>query len=121
MVDPSVSVWLRAFAWTLLLEVPLVLWLTRDSTMRVTRRGAIAIFANLATHPAVWFVFPKLCLDGGTLLVVQESWAVIVEWLVYFTVIPSLTLGRALGVSALANGVSFAIGLLLYSYTSLLG
>ena len=53
----------------------------------------------------------------ATSLIVSEGWAVVIEWGVYFVAFPGMKPGRALGVSAFANGVSFAIGLVLYQFT----
>jgi hypothetical protein len=118
---PLVHAWFRAFVATLALEVPVVLWLTRDVPMTTWRRGAIALFANLATHPIVWFVIPATGLRGMTGLTVSELWAVVLEWGVYFVALPQMRASRALGVSAMANGFSFAVGLVLFQYTSWLG
>jgi hypothetical protein len=114
---PLVHAWLRAFLATLILETPVVVWLTRDSPMPTWRRTAIALFANLATHPIVWFVIPPTGLTGMFGLVVAETWAVVIEWWVYFVAFPKMTLGRALGISALANGFSFGVGLVLFQLT----
>jgi hypothetical protein len=114
---PLVGAWLRAFIAPLVIETPIVVWLTRDVPMPAWRRFVIALVANLATHPIVWFVIPTLGLNGMVSLVIAETWAVVIEWIVYFVALPTMTLGRALGVSAVANGVSFGIGLLLFQLT----
>jgi hypothetical protein len=114
---PLVHAWLRAFIATLILEIPVVVWLTRDVPMGAWRRTSIAFIANLATHPIVWFVLLQIGLSGTASLVVSETWAVVIEWWVYFVAFPAMPWGRALGVSALANGFSFAVGLLLFQYT----
>jgi hypothetical protein len=114
---PLVHAWLRAFVATLVLETPVVVWLTRGSKMAAWRRVLVALFANLATHPIVWFVIPPLGLSGMFGLVVAETWAVVLEWWVYFVVFPEMKLGRALGISAVANGFSFGVGLVLFQLT----
>jgi hypothetical protein len=114
---PLVHAWLRAFIATLIFELPVVVLLTRGIAMSTGRRVAIAFFANLATHPIVWFVIPAFGLSGMTGLVLSETWAVAIEWGVYFVAFPGMKPGRALGVSAFANGVSFAVGLFLYQST----
>jgi hypothetical protein len=114
---PLVSAWLRAFVATLIIETPIVVWLTRDVPMPTWRRLVIALLANLSTHPIVWFVIPAMGLKGMPGLIVAETWAVVIEWIFYFITLPTMKLGRALGVSAFANGVSFAIGLVLFQLT----
>lgn len=116
---PLVEAWLRAFAATLILEIPVVVWLTRDIGMSVGRRIGIGVLANLATHPAVWFIIPQFGLGDGGTLAVGESWAVVIETGAYFLTF-NVSVLRALGISALANGCSYAIGLVLYHYTSIL-
>ena len=110
-----VSGWLHAFIATLIIETPIVVWLTRDVPMSAWRRTALAVLANLATHPVVSFVIlPTLVAHANVGLVVAETWAVVIEWVFYFLTLPTMKLSRALGISALANGVSFALGLVLY-------
>lgn len=116
-----VYAWLHAFIATLVLETPIVVWLTRDSGLSIGRRIAISVFANLATHPAVWFIIPHFGLSSNGTLLVAEVWAIAIEWAIYFVAIPKITVQRALAVSAIANGASYAIGLVLYTYTSVLG
>jgi hypothetical protein len=119
-----VEAWLHAFVWTVVLETPVVVWLTRGEDFSTARRVAIAVFANLATHPLVWFVFlpdadPLFGLAGGTRLVLAETWALVIEAAVYFVVFRRLGVLRAFGVSLLANGFSFGVGLLLYHFSIL--
>jgi len=52
--------WLRAFALTLLAEIPIATPLLSTVDRGVARRIAIVVVANLATHPLVWFLFPGL-------------------------------------------------------------
>jgi hypothetical protein len=118
---PTVSAWLHAFVWTVVLETPVVVLLTRGQGFSIARRIAIAVFANLATHPVVWFVFipeadPLLGLGGETRLVLAETWALVVEAAFYFVVFRQLGVVRAFLVSLFANGFSFAVGLLLYHF-----
>jgi len=62
---PLLTLWFRAFLVTILVETPIVVALFREAEPRLGRRLAFALFANLATHPAVWFVFPALGLSDG--------------------------------------------------------
>ncbi len=104
--------WLKAFSLTLVVEVALVMWLvTAEEPSRGRRLGAAA-FAQLASHPIVWFVMPSLPTPWTVTLVIAECWAVGSELLIYRLAFPRLAWLRAFGVSALANGASFALGLL---------
>lgn len=111
-MSPFLSGWGRAFALTLAVEVPLVIALTKG-TAPLPQRVALAVIANLASHPLVWFVFPELGLDYHAWLVLAEAWAVLVETFVYMTQVPALGLRRAALISLAANATSVAAGFVL--------
>jgi len=105
--------WLVAFLITIAVEAPIVLALTRGSGVSTGRRLALVVFAQLATHPLVWFVFPQLPgISGRTATALSELWAWLAEAAFYAVVFPGVGGLRALGTSALANGASLAVGLL---------
>jgi len=108
--------WLVAFALTVGVEVVVAVPLLRGTgSSRLRRLGAV-VLANLATHPVVWFVLPELGLGRGATLA-SEAWAVTIELFAY-RVVFQLPYLRALGVAALANGASFAVGLVVRATTS---
>lgn len=112
---PAPGAWLVAFLITVAVEAPIVVALTRRSGGGAPRRFGLALFAQLATHPLVWFVFPRLVgLTGRTSLLLSELWAWLAEAIFYALVFTDLPVVRALGISALANGASVAVGLLLF-------
>jgi hypothetical protein len=115
-VTPYVAGWLRAFAVTLAVELPLATWLLAPGGASVPRRVSLVFLANLATHPIVWFVFPELSLSYPVNLCLSETWAVLIEALAFSTAMPALGVRRAFGVSALANGVSYGVGLALQAF-----
>jgi hypothetical protein len=111
---PTPRAWLVAFLITVAVEAPIVLALTREVATRLPRRFLLVVFAQLCTHPLVWFVFPRLVgLTGRTSTLLSELWAWLAEAVFYGLVFPGLPASRALGISALANGASIAAGLLL--------
>lgn len=117
-----VTAWARAFLLTVLVETPIAVALLREAEPRLARRVPAVLIANLATHPSVWFVFPALGLGDAASTFASEMFAVLVEAALY-----ALLFGDALrargrspalacaGVSALANGASYAAGLALYA------
>jgi hypothetical protein len=108
---PSPGAWLVAFLLTFAVEAPIVLVLTRGSETSAARRAALVLFAQLATHPLVWFVFPYIVgLRGGTATLLSELWAWLAEAVFYTLTIRRVTFLRALAVSALANGASVLAG-----------
>lgn len=117
--------WLKAFALTCLVEVPLAAWLFRGARQGPARRVGLAFFANLASHPAVWFVFPTLGLAYNHAVALSECWAVASEAVFYALALDadraappaSARWLRAAGVALVVNGLSFAIGLLVRSLT----
>jgi hypothetical protein len=112
---PTVKAWLMAFLVTVAVEVPIVVWLTRAYPAGAPRRAALAVFAQLATHPLVWFVFPRIVgLTGRTSLLLSETWAWLGETGFYLAALPGLPVARAMATSALANAASIAVGLAVF-------
>ncbi len=102
--------WLVGFGLTLLFEVPIVAWLLADTILPLRRRLALAAFANLLTHPLVWFFFPQLPLRPASHLALSELWAFGAEAAFYCVVATPITFGRASFVSLAANLTSFGFG-----------
>jgi hypothetical protein len=118
MVDRAyLLAWLRAFLFTCAVEIPLAAALFRRAEPRLARRLGFAFFANLASHPAVWFIFPALGLRYGTTILLAETWAFAVEACFFFLAFDEADRAHAAGVSALANGASYGLGLLVRSLT----
>jgi hypothetical protein len=112
---PFVLLWCKAFALTLALELPIAVLLLRGRSggAPVGRRVAAVLVANLASHPAVWFVFPELGTNSAAVLVASELWAFASEAAIYrliFAGPPPLAWRRAVLVSAVANALSFLVG-----------
>lgn len=106
-----VSLWLAAFVETTGIEAVVVLLLTRGSATPAWRRLTLVTYAQLATHPLVWFVFPYVAgLRGGTALLLGELWACLAEGVLYALTFEGTTLPRALGISTVANAASVLAG-----------
>lgn len=106
------ALWVRAFAVTLGVELAVATWFLPKEASRVRRLGAVTV-ANVASHPAVWFVFPDLVSSWHTALLLSEAWALGSEVLVYRLVFPTLSWRKAFAASALANGASILAGIAL--------
>lgn len=102
--------WLIGFGLTVSFEAPLVVWLLKDALPSARRRLAFAVFANLLTHPLVWFFFPQLPLNYAARLLGSECWAFAGEALFYWTVVSPLSFTRASLISLFANLTSFGLG-----------
>ena len=106
-----ISSWFTAFVLTLAVELPIAAWLLRRAEPNLGRRVALVTFANLASHPAVWFVVTQLFLVGTLEYVIAaEGWAVAVEALFFAVTIRGLGASQAFVVALVANGASFAVG-----------
>ena len=79
--------------------------------------GARILFANLATHPAVWFIIPEFPCSYRTQIVISELWAPLIEGAVYTLAFRGVSAKRAFAVSILANGFSFGVGVALRALT----
>jgi hypothetical protein len=111
---PAPGAWFAAFLVTLGVEAPIVLALTRGSEIAAARRFAFVVFGQLATHPLVWFVFPRIAgLTGHAALALSEAWAWLAEAALYALALRGVTVTRALAVSAIANGASVLAGVAL--------
>ena len=93
--------WLRAFAFTQIIEVPIY-------RRALDGRTAVAFGASLITHPIVWLasipLSPKLGLWPYIALAELFAWLVEAGYMHLFG------LKRALMWSAIANGASFGLG-----------
>ncbi|MHB8958317.1 MAG: hypothetical protein ACYDAN_01665 [Candidatus Limnocylindrales bacterium] len=114
------SEWLTAFFVTLLIEVPLAgallwRWVVPKGGVPLPRLAALVGFANLASHPLVWFVFTQLFLVGTiAYTLAAEGWAFGIEAAFYAVAVPGLQARRAVLVSLAANLASFLVGRLLW-------
>jgi hypothetical protein len=114
-MSPALA-WARAFAVTLAIEEAVVLAMTKRERETLPRRALLVAFANLATHPAVWFVFPIAFASDGARIVASEVWAIVLEALFYALTL-RMPMGRAFGVSAIANAASFGAGVIVRALT----
>lgn len=104
------ALWIRYFALTVAIELAVALPLLRSTGATLARRTAAVLLANVASHPILWFVLARVLASRTSLIVIGESWAVASEAVVYVLVFPTLPRVRAVGVSAVANAVSFLVG-----------
>ncbi len=106
--------WFRAFAWTLLIEQVVAGLMLRQAVPSWSRRCSIVAVANLASHPAVWLIFPELGsslgLSSATSLIVSEIWAIGVEGWIYWLFLGSSSPRLALKTTLAANAASLAVG-----------
>jgi len=106
-----VSGWFAAFVLTVAVEIPIVAYLLRRAEQDLLRRVSLAVLANLATHPVVWFVITQLLLVGTTgYILVAETWAVGAEAVFYGVAVRGTSARRAIAVSVAANAASFLAG-----------
>jgi hypothetical protein len=104
--------YLTALLLTLAIELPLVLWWLRSAPRK--RVLAAALLSNLLTHLSIHFGLAWFSLGQAAFVVVAESWAFSCEAFLYWLAIRPASLWKAVAASALANGVSYAMGLLLF-------
>jgi hypothetical protein len=105
------SGWFAAFVLTLAVEVPIVGYLLRRVEPDRLRLVILLVFANLATHPIVWYVITQLFLVGTwEYVLAAESWVVVVEAVFYAVAFRGLAPRRAIAVAVVANGASFIVG-----------
>lgn len=109
-----VSSWFAAFVVTVAVEAPIVVLLLRGVERDLVRLGIFIVFANLATHLAVWYVLTQLLLIGTLeYIAVAEMWAIAAEAVLYWAAIRGLSMRRAVIVAVIANLASFTAGRLI--------
>ena len=110
---PLIAHWFRAFLWTLGLELVVAGLVLRGHVPRA-RRLALITVANVATHPAVWLIFPELGLGLSwpkwLTLTLSEVWAFGFEIGVYGLFLGRGKLRVAVLASVTANAVSLGCG-----------
>ena len=104
------ALWVRYFLLTTLSELLVAYPMLRPADASRWRRASAVVLANLASHPLVWFVLARVIASRTVLTLVGEPWAVASEAFVYALVFPALRPWRAVAVSALANALSFVLG-----------
>jgi hypothetical protein len=116
---PLITAWFRAFAFTLLIEQLAACWALRRE-LPLARRVALIAVANIASHPAVWLIFPEL---GAGLrwprlvtLAVSEVWAFGLEALIFWLFLGTGRARQAMWASILANGLSLSLGYVLRAF-----
>jgi hypothetical protein len=115
MDAPPLREWLVAFCLTLLFEAPIVLGLGRRACPSFARRLGVFLLANVASHPAVWFVFPRLGLSWAGATTLAELWAFGVEAGAFALVFEPGRWREAVLISLAANACSFGAGVALWS------
>ena len=112
-----VARWFTAFLFTVAVEVPIATTFLRGKEpFPVWRRFVLALAAQCASHPAVWVVYPELPIPYWTMIVIAETWAFGSETVLYAALGRGVSWRRAAGVSLVANGLSYGIGLLLQTW-----
>ena len=110
--------WLKAFLFTLAVEVP-IFW--RVGKRDPQSKGRVAwwrlVVAGAAgtclTHPLFWFVWPLVVSDYTLYVVTGELLVAIIETFTFMAVAFPLRFRYALAASIIANAASFGFGLLL--------
>jgi hypothetical protein len=103
--------WLRAFVLTVGVEIPVATYLLRRADPQIWRTAVLVFFANLASHPLVWYGWTQVFLFGSPQFVIAvEAWAIAIEAAFYVVAFRGLGIGRAVLVAVVANLASFAVG-----------
>ena len=116
-----VYLWLTAFVLTLAVESAVAVPLLAEAEPRLRRRAALVFFANLASHPAVWSIFPAFGASYVATTWLSEAWAVGIEAAFLIVVLPGASRVRLTGIVMLANGASWGAALVVRACTSWIG
>lgn len=115
-MNPPLDLWCRAFLATQLIEVPIVVGWLRDR-LPVPQSVTLAVLASALTHPALWYLMPRLQPEWLNLAVGEALvWLAEAAWYRHWLAragVPDAG-RRAFGVACLANGSSMLTGLVLW-------
>ncbi len=111
--------WLKAFLFTLAVEVPLFALIGRafrdperpTPVWRLLLAGGVG---TCVTHPCLWFVWPHVVQDYTWYIVTGELLVACVETCTFFLVARPIRFRYAALAAWVANGASFGFGLLLW-------
>jgi hypothetical protein len=104
--------WLKAFAFTQAIEIPIWTMLGRRAVpwWRAALAGAAC---TCLTHPLLWFVWPRVVHGYGAYIASGELLVAAIETAVFWALARPVALPRAVAASFLANAASYGGGLLL--------
>jgi hypothetical protein len=106
-----ISEWFGSFVLTLAVEAPIVCFAFRNAEIGLPRLAVLFVFANLATHLAVWYVWTQIFdVASPEYVVASETWAALAEAIFYGAAIRGITTARAIGVAVAANLASAVAG-----------
>lgn len=106
--------YVSALALTVAIELPVVLLVLRG---RKWRRTLLAVLlANGLSHPLLHFALPHALAPEpkGRFILVGELAVFVLEALLYWLLVRPRPRARAITASAVANAVSYAVGLLIW-------
>ena len=115
MID-LILLWFEAFFLTLVLEIPIIGVLLRKEEPSRARLVALAFFANLSSHPLVWFVVPAVVHPPLAAFLTSELLAWLLEASFFRLAVFRLSWSKACLTSAIANAVSALVGWLLFQF-----
>lgn len=101
--------WLASFGFTLLVELPLFVGLSRR-WVSAPRAALVGAGGSLVSHPLLWFAWARLVEDYTVYIVTGELLVAGVESLVFYWFARPGTLARAVGVAFIANAASYLLG-----------
>jgi hypothetical protein len=110
----SALYYLGVFLLTCVLEAPFYLWALKGSAWDAKSRWLAVVWLNLATHPAVYFVFPWLSARRGGCYAQTVAAGEVFAWLVEAALLGAvckLSKARSAAFSLAANLCSWWIGL----------
>ena len=104
--------WLLSQALTQAVELPVAGFFLRPTGASWPRRLAVAAAGSALTHPALWFLWPRVVPDYRAGMLSGELLTLGVEAVLYAVFVPAAP-REALRASAFANAASYLAGAVL--------
>jgi len=105
--------WLKSFIFTLIIEAPFYVLLGRKAVpwWRALLAGAAC---SCVTHPALWFLWPRVIHVYKLYILSGEILVCIIETFIFYALARPIKLSRAVAASFIANAASYGLGVLSY-------
>jgi hypothetical protein len=115
--------WFQAFAFTLVVEIPLFIAVARlgrgaggGPRAPVWRLALAGAAGTCLTHPLLWFAWPLVVHDYALYIASGEILIAVIESATFFALARPIPLPRAIAASFVANGASYGLGILLRAW-----
>ena len=114
--------WIRAFCFTLIMEVPIFVLIgrmssTKENPIPIWRLAIAGAVGTVITHPLLWFAWSQLISNYTVYIVSGELMIAVIESITFWLIAKPITFKRAMAASFIANAASYGGGVVFQALT----